>query len=76
MAIATRLGWVLSGPTTVADNHQLCRHRLQATLRKLKKMPAVREYDATGRQQLEMGIVEVESDVESMENSVIHHLPH
>ena len=31
------------------DNHQLYRHRLQATLRKLKKMPAVREYDATVR---------------------------
>ena len=38
-------------------------------------MPAVREYDATVRQQLEMGIVEVVSDVESTENGVIHYLP-
>ena len=58
------------------DNHQLYRHLLQATLRKLKKMPAVREYDAIVRQQLEMGIVEVVSDVESTENGVIHNLPH
>ena len=58
------------------DNHQLYRQRLQATLRKLKKMPAVREYDAIVRQQLEMDIVEVVSDVESTENGVIHNLPH
>ena len=39
-------------------------------------MPAVqREYDATTRQQLEMGIVEEVSDAESTENGVIHYLP-
>ena len=143
LAIATRLGWVLSGPTTVAQDSsnvtsvqcvQSCVNRLPTPLSDSddnqltqqsrefweleslgiaaqepsilekfsdsirndgqryvvglpwrehhpnlpdnQKMPAVREYDATVHQQLEMGIVEVVSDAESTENGVIHYLPY
>ena len=59
------------------DNYQLSKKRLLSLVHRLKQNPSVlREYDATIRDQLSRGIVEVVDSEEDQSANMTHYIPH
>ena len=59
------------------DHYQLCLKRLQGLVRRLQQEPEVlREYDATIKEQIKYGIVEVVQELDGDVYNQVHYLPH
>lgn len=59
------------------DNYNLSKKRLHSLLRRLQQNPSIlKEYDATIKDQLSRGIIEVVDDAEGQPANVTHYIPH